>query len=225
MKKALHKEFWMEIRKSRARFISIFLIVTLGVAFFSGIQATAPDMRYSGDAFYDDSRLMDLKVIGTMGLTDDDLEALEALDGIEAVEGAWYADVFCGEHDQQKVVHVESLNTLVNQLSVDEGRLPEKADECFLDDAFASSQNLNIGDVIQLREEEDNELLINRELTVVGIGSSPLYISYNRGNTTVGSGEINGFLYVLPENFDSEVYTQVYLEVRGARDLVSFTDA
>ena len=225
MKKALHKEFWMEIRKSRARFISIFLIVTLGVAFFSGIQATAPDMRYSGDAFYDDSRLMDLKVIGTMGLTDDDLEALEALDGIEAAEGAWYADVFCGEHDQQKVVHVESLNTLVNQLSVDEGRLPEKADECFLDDAFSSSQNLNIGDVIQLREEEDNELLINRELTVVGIGSSPLYISYNRGNTTVGSGEINGFLYVLPENFDSEVYTQVYLEVRGARDLVSFTDA
>ena len=55
--KALHKDFWMEIRKSKARFISIFLIVALGVAFFSGIQASSPDMRYSGDAYYEAAKL------------------------------------------------------------------------------------------------------------------------------------------------------------------------
>ena len=72
--KALRKEFWMEIRRSKSRFISILLIVALGVAFFSGIQASSPDMRYSGDAYYDESCLMDIKVVGTMGLTEDDVE-------------------------------------------------------------------------------------------------------------------------------------------------------
>ena len=78
-KRALHKDFWMEVRKSRARFISIFCIVALGVAFFSGIQASSPDMRLSGDAYYNESKLMDLKVVGTMGLTDDDIQALKEL--------------------------------------------------------------------------------------------------------------------------------------------------
>ena len=68
--KAMHKDFWMEIRKSKARFISIFMIVALGVAFFSGIQASSPDMRFSGDAYYDETNLMDIKVVGTMGLTE-----------------------------------------------------------------------------------------------------------------------------------------------------------
>ena len=77
-KRALHKDFWMEVRKSRARFISIFCIVALGVAFFSGIQASSPDMRLSGDAYYNESKLMDLKVVGTMGLTDDDIQALNS---------------------------------------------------------------------------------------------------------------------------------------------------
>ena len=93
MKKALHKEFWMEIRKSKARFISIFLIVALGVAFFSGIQAASPDMRYSGDAYYDESNLMDLKVMGTMGLTEQDVSALKNVDGVETAEGAYSTDV------------------------------------------------------------------------------------------------------------------------------------
>lgn len=91
--KALRKEFWMEIRRSKSRFISILLIVALGVAFFSGIQASSPDMRYSGDAYYDESCLMDIKVVGTMGLTEDDVETLKNIDGIEAAEGAWSTDV------------------------------------------------------------------------------------------------------------------------------------
>ena len=108
--KALRKEFWMEIRRSKSRFISILLIVALGVAFFSGIQASSPDMRYSGDAYYDESCLMDIKVVGTMGLTEDDVETLKNIDGIEAAEGAWSTDVMCGEGQTQKVLHIESVN-------------------------------------------------------------------------------------------------------------------
>lgn len=222
--KALRKEFWMEIRRSKSRFISILLIVALGVAFFSGIQASSPDMRYSGDAYYDESSLMDIKVVGTMGLTEDDVETLKNIDGIEAAEGAWSTDVMCGEGQTQKVLHIESVNETVNRLDVQDGRLPEKEGELFLDGTFASANGYQIGDKMILREGKDSSLLINTEYTVVGTGRSPLYISFNRGNTTIGTGEVNGFGYVLPDNFDQEIYTQIYVLAHGAKVLTSYTD-
>ena len=222
--KALRKEFWMEIRKSKSRFISILLIVALGVAFFSGIQASSPDMRYSGDAYYDESSLMDIKVVGTMGLTSDDVSSIEIIDGIESAEGAWSTDVTCGEGQKQKVLHIESINDTVNKLDVQEGRLPEKSGEIFLDSTFASSNEYKVGDKVALREEGDSPVLVTTEYTVVGTGRSPLYISFNRGNTTLGTGEVNGFGYVLPEDFDQEIYTQIYVTVHGAKGLTSYTD-
>ena len=222
--KALRKEFWMEIRKSKSRFISILLIVALGVAFFSGIQASSPDMRYSGDAYYDESSLMDIKVVGTMGLTSDDVSSIESIDGIESAEGAWSADVMCGEGQKQKVLHIESINDTVNKLDVQEGRLPEKSGEIFLDSTFASTNEYKVGDKVALREDGDSPLLVTTEYTVVGTGRSPLYISFNRGNTTLGTGEVNGFGYVLPEDFDQEIYTQIYVTVHGAKGLTSYTD-
>ena len=222
--KALRKEFWMEIRKSKSRFISILLIVALGVAFFSGIQASSPDMRYSGDAYYDESSLMDIKVVGTMGLTSDDVSSIESIDGIESAEGAWSTDVMCGEDQKQKVLHIESINDTVNKLDVQEGRLPEKSGEIFLDSTFASSNEYKVGDKVALREEGDSPVLVTTEYTVVGTGRSPLYISFNRGNTTLGTGEVNGFGYVLPEDFDQEIYTQIYVTVHGAKGLTSYTD-
>ncbi len=222
--KALRKEFWMEIRKSKSRFISILLIVALGVAFFSGIQASSPDMRYSGDAYYDESSLMDIKVVGTMGLTSDDVSSIESIDGIESAEGAWSTDVMCGEGQKQKVLHIESINDAVNKLDVQEGRLPEKSGEIFLDSTFASANEYKVGDKVALREDGDSPLLVTTEYTVVGTGRSPLYISFNRGNTTLGTGEVNGFGYVLPEDFDQEIYTQIYVTVHGAKGLTSYTD-
>ena len=222
--KALRKEFWMEIRKSKSRFISILLIVALGVAFFSGIQVSSPDMRYSGDAYYDESSLMDIKVVGTMGLTSDDVSSIESIDGIESAEGAWSTDVMCGEGQKQKVLHIESINDTVNKLDVQEGRLPEKSGEIFLDSTFASSNEYKVGDKVALREEGDSPVLVTTEYTVVGTGRSPLYISFNRGNTTLGTGEVNGFGYVLPEDFDQEIYTQIYVTVHGAKGLTSYTD-
>ena len=223
--KAMHKDFWMEIRKSKARFISIFMIVALGVAFFSGIQASSPDMRFSGDAYYDETNLMDIKVMGTLGLTEDDVAAIKQVDGVENAEGAYGTDVMCGEGEKQKVLHVEAVDQTMNRISVTEGKAPEKSGEIFLDCIFAESNGYKVGDQITLKEGGDSELLKKTDYTVVGLGESPLYISYNRGNSTLGSGEVNGFAYVLPEDFDQEVYTQIYVQAHGAQDLISYTDA
>ena len=223
--KAMHKDFWMEIRKSKARFISIFMIVALGVAFFSGIQASSPDMRFSGDAYYDETNLMDIKVVGSLGLTEDDVAAIRKVDGVENAEGAYGTDVMCGEGEKQKVLHVEAVDQTMNRISVTEGKAPEKSGEIFLDCIFAESNGYKVGDQITLKEGGDSELLKKTDYTVVGLGESPLYISYNRGNSTLGSGEVNGFAYVLPEDFDQEVYTQIYVQAHGAQDLISYTDA
>ena len=223
--KALHKDFWMEIRKSKARFISIFLIVALGVAFFSGIQASSPDMRYSGDAYYEAAKLMDLKIQGTLGLTQRDVKAVSDIDGVELAEGSYSTDVMSGEDDARKVLHLESISSNFNLLTADEGRIPEKSGEIFLDKPFAKNRGYKIGDTISVSEDGDSELLKKTTYTVVGIGSSPLYISFNRGNTTLGSGEVSGFGYILPEDFDQEAFTQIYVMVHESGDVISYTDA
>ena len=223
--KALHKDFWMEIRKSKARFISIFLIVALGVAFFSGIQASSPDMRYSGDAYYEAAKLMDLKIQGTLGLTQCDVKAVSDIDGVELAEGGYSTDVMSGEDDARKVLHLESISSNFNLLTADEGRIPEKSGEIFLDKPFAKNRGYKIGDTISVSEDGDSELLKKTTYTVVGIGSSPLYISFNRGNTTLGSGEVSGFGYILPEDFDQEAFTQIYIMVHESGDVISYTDA
>lgn len=223
--KALHKDFWMEIRKSKARFISIFLIVALGVAFFSGIQASSPDMRYSGDAYYEAAKLMDLKIQGTLGLTQRDVKAVSDIDGVELAEGGYSTDVMSGEDDARKVLHLESISSNFNLLTADEGRIPEKSGEIFLDKPFAKNRGYKIGDTISVSEDGDSELLKKTTYTVVGIGSSPLYISFNRGNTTLGSGEVSGFGYILPEDFDQEAFTQIYIMVHESGDVISYTDA
>lgn len=223
--KALHKDFWMEIRKSKARFISIFLIVALGVAFFSGIQASSPDMRYSGDAYYEAAKLMDLKIQGTLGLTQRDVKAVSDIDDVELAEGSYSTDVMSGEDDARKVLHLESISSNFNLLTADEGRIPEKSGEIFLDKPFAKNRGYKIGDTISVSEDGDSELLKKTTYTVVGIGSSPLYISFNRGNTTLGSGEVSGFGYILPEDFEQEVFTQIYVMVHESGDVISYTDA
>lgn len=225
MKKALRKDFLMEIRRSFARFVSIFLIVAMGVAFYSGIQAASPDMRYSGDEYFDENKLMDIRVVSTMGLTEEDAEAMEELPGISRAIPAYGTDVLCGEDAEQVVLHVESVLTDMNLLTVSQGRLPDKKGECFLDSDYLESSGYQIGDTISWEEaDEENEFLAVHKFTIVGAGSSPMYISFARGNSTLGSGEVKGFAYVSEESFDTEVYTQVYVEVQGAREAVSYTD-
>lgn len=226
-KKALRKDFYMEIRKSMGRFLSIFFIVAIGCAFFAGIRSSEPDMRYSGDAYFDRKNLMDLQVISTMGLTDEDVEAIEKLDGIEKAEAGYSVDALCTEGDNQIVMHVMLLLPSMNQVQVENGRLPEKSDECVVDADFLSKSTLKIGDRVTLSSGTDKPVtdsLKEDTFTIVGSVSSPCYIGFQRGSTTIGSGNISAFLCVPEESFCMEVYTEIYAQVKGAEKLTAFTD-
>lgn len=226
-KNILRKDFIIEIKKTMGRFVSIFFIVALGVAFYSGIRASEPSMRITADQYFDDSELMDLKVMGTMGLTKADIKAIGKVSGIEAVEGGYSKDVLCPVGDNEKVVHMLSMQKNFNQVSVVEGRLPEKAGECLVDEDFLSYTDLKVGDTVTFHSGDGEELtdsLVTDTYKIVGIGNSPLYISFGRGNSTIGTGEISGFVVVDKASFDMDVYTEAYVKVSGAEEKTAFTD-
>ncbi len=227
-KKALNKDIRVEVRKSLGRYISIFLIVALGVAFFSGLRSTESDMRYTGDAFADRNNQMDLRVISTMGLTDDDVEALSKLDGVSGVEPGYMKDVLTNQNETDYVVELLSMPDQINQIQVTEGRLPEKENECLLDNRLKKAFEVAVGDTISFTSGTDTALdedLTQTTYTVTGFGDSPLFIGIERGSSMVGSGQINGFAIVQPTVFTQDYYTQIFLTVADAYDEIAFTDA
>ena len=227
-KRALRKEFFMEIRKSLPRFLSILFIVALGTAFYSGIQSSSPDMRYSGDAYFDAKELSDIQVTGTMGVTGDDVEALQNLKDIETAEGVCLKDVLTGEEGQRKVLRILSIPEKSNLVTVEEGEYPTKEDECLMDVQYAEHNGYQIGDTFRISEElekDEDATLKSDTFTITGLCSSPLYISFSRGSTNVGNGEIAGFVYVPQETFTTDYYMQIYLKVKGAKELTAYTDA
>ena len=226
-KSALRKDFFMEIRKSMGRFLSIFFIVALGVSMFAGIRATQPDMIYSGDAYVDENKLMDIKVVSTYGLTQEDVEVIGRLPAIESVQGTYSVDVLCEANDNMQVLHVMSHTEDMNLITVEKGRLPKNAKECLVDQDFLQSSEYEIGDTITLESGTDAELtdtLKQAEFKIVGAGNSPLYFSLDRGSSTIGNGSISGFMVVSPKAFSLEVYTEMYAMVEGAEDVLSFTE-
>lgn len=221
--KPTHKDFYMEIRKSPGRFLSILFIVALGVAFFSGIRASEPDMRLTGDAYFDESNLMDIKALSTYGVTQDDVDAISKIDGVEHAEGAYSADFMQIVDKKQKVLHMISLQDEMNQVKLSDGQMPQKTGECLAD----QDAGYKVGDTIKLRSGTSDEVidtLTTDTLKVVGLCSSPMYISYGRGSATIGTGTISAFVMVPEETFDMDVYTEVYVQVKGAKNEVAFTD-
>lgn len=227
-KKALRKDFYMEIRRSLGRFMSIFFIVAIGCSFFSGIRASEPDMRYSGDAYFDEKNMMDIEVISTLGLTDDDLQAIKDVDGVSAAEGSYSVDVLCSEGDNQIAVHVMSLMPTMNQVQLEEGRLPEAENECAVDIDYLNESSLEIGDEITFSSGSDDDItdtLKTDTFTITGTVSSPNYISFQRGSTTIGNGSLAAFIVVPEDSFSLDVYTEIYAQVDGAKEMTAFTDA
>ena len=221
--KATRKDFYMEIRKSLGRFLSILFIVALGVAFFSGIRASEPSMRITGDRYFDQEELMDIQALSTFGITDDDIDAIEAVEGVERVEGAYSADMLCETKKKQYVFHVMSLPENMNHVTVSEGRLPKKIGECLVDD----DMGYKVGDTITLKSGTDDPIsdtLKQEKYKVVGIGNSPCYISFGRGSTTIGSGSVSGFLLVPAKTFALDVFTEAYVQVEGAENLIAYTE-
>ncbi|MFV0362989.1 MAG: FtsX-like permease family protein [Suipraeoptans sp.] len=222
-KRAIRKDFFMEIRKTPGRFLSIFFIVALGVSFFSGIRATEPDMRYTADTFYDDSNLADIKAYSTYGVTKDEVKEFEKRDDIDIAEGGYSYDFLSTRDDNQVVLRVASMQDKLNKYEVEEGRLPQKSGECLVD----SKLGFKIGDEINLTLGGDDDVLDTLKtdtLTVVGIGNSAFYVGFERGNTNIGTGTIDGFCVVTEDTFDLEAYTEVYMTVKGATDETVYTD-
>lgn len=223
-KKAMWKDFYMEIRKSPGRFLSILFIVALGVAFFSGIRASEPDMRITGDAYFDSENLMDIKALSTYGVTEDDVESFQNLEGVELAEGAYSTDFLHNMEDDQRVLHVMGAQKEMNQITVSEGRMPETVGECLVDDA----SDYQVGDEIVLTsgtEDPVSDTLKTDTLEVVGRGNSSAYVSFGRGSAAIGTGSIYAFIVVPEETFDLDTFTEVYLKVEGAKELTEFTDA
>lgn len=227
-KNVLRKDFYMEIAKTFNRFISIFLIVAMGVAFFSGIRASEPDMRYTADDYFDERQLMDIRIQGTMGLTEDDVDAVKAVDGVADAIGSYSADVVCWSEDNQKVFKVMADMGDKNRIDVIQGRMPEKAGEILIDAGTMDSHTFSIGDTITFESGNDSDILdtfTTDTFTVVGIGSSPEFITFTRGSTTIGDGELDSFAVVTPDSFVLDVYTKIDVWVEGASDEVAYTDA
>ena len=186
-----------------------------------------PDMLSTTDGYLDDTGLFDLQAVSTMGLQEEDLEAVLDTEGVQEAELSYSSDLLCDSEGEQYVVHLMAQSDMA-KCQAEEGRLPEKADEIFLDTELAQALGCQIGDKITLYEEEQEgdkpEGLAYGEFEITGIGSSPMYLSINRGSASVGNGQVTGFAVVLPEAFDMEVYTQMNIRLEGAGTLECYSD-
>ncbi len=226
-KKALRKEFYMEVRKTLNRFLSILFITTLGVAFFSGIRATQPDMELSADTYYDEGRLMDISVQGALGMTEEDAQSIAAIEGVEEVMPYYSMDMFGTVEKEQFNLQVMSVPDTINLLAVTEGRMPETENECVVDNQLLEDGSFQIGDTVTLRSATDldtEDILSVTEFTVVGAVKSPYYLSLERGTTSIGNGTLNGFLVIPESAFSMDYYTQICVRVAGAAELNCYGD-
>ena len=210
-----------EIRHTLSRFLSILVLAALAVAFLAGLRATAPDMKYTADRYYDRTGFMDGWVLSTLGLTQEDLDALSAADGVEEVEGAWSVDATAVDC----IVSVRSLPERLNLLEVKRGRLPEAPNECVTEGLLLVELGLELGDTLELTLEEENEGDLTRtSYTIVGVVNCPLYVGTDRGTSSLGSGSVDAFLFVPGENFTYDYYTAAYFTGEGLRELGSYGD-
>ena len=225
MSRTLRKDFRREIRKSFSRFISIMLIVVLGVAFYSGIRSAMPAMRLSADALYDKDNLMDIRILGTLGLTDNDLMALREVEGVEEVEGSYSFDFLCLSNSKEVVVKTYAMPKSVNDVRVTSGRFPEKYNECVVSRELLNETGLSVGDYLTLTSgtgESVFDTLASETYLIVGICSSSYYLNGDMGTSSIGDGIVDGYAIIPREAFVSSVFTAAYITVSGAKDMNSF---
>ncbi len=248
MASAFNKDILRSIRTSLGRFIAIAAIVALGAGFYAGLRMTCPDMNLSADHYYDGTDLMDIRVVSTMGMTDDDIDALREVDGVESVMGAYETDVMSLIDDEQYVMRVHSLsesaldsvcvdaatvesddNDYLNRLILAEGRWPTEPGECVISADRVMNVPTQVGDTLTITEgiTDVSDVLNTTTYTIVGFVHSSYYVSSSSmGTTTLGSGTIQQYMYVLDSNFAEDYpYTEAFIGVEGAKDLLSGSDA
>lgn len=214
MNKGILKTTFREIKSSFGRYMAILLIIALGVGFFSGLKIAYESMVYSGDRYYENLNFYDCHLLSTIGFDEDAAETLAEEEGVLAAEGAKSADIIMiAEDGTEEVMKTMSLPSKVNTLEIVTGRLPEKASECVVDATKYSEEDLGKKLVIsEENEEEDSELFAEKEYTIVGVVRSPLYAVYTRGTTSLGSGSIHAFIYLMDEAYDMDYDTEIYVQ-------------
>ncbi len=224
------KNIFREITGNFGRFFSIFAIVALGTGFFAGLMSTSPDMLDSVDTYYDNSHIADIEILSTLGLTDDDAQAIADMNGIAAVSPIYRTDALMNYSETQtlaaRMYSLPEEKNRLNQVTLLEGRMPEKSDECVIAKLKNVTAIPEVGSSISINAETDTEgVLAHRTFTVTGIVDSAYYFSIERDRTTLGNGTIN-MVFWLPESaFTMDCYAQMLVSVEGAADLNAFGDA
>jgi putative ABC transport system permease protein len=211
----LYKNTLIKIKKSFGRYLSLFVMVMVGVGFFAGISESAPDMSAVADQYYKDHNLLDFKVASSMGLTEDDVTALKKLKNVSEVVPSYSLNVLA----KDKTIRVHALEDKVNTLKLVEGRMPEAEDEC-----IADSKSYKPGDKIKITDDVSDELKTD-EYTVVGTAESVLYLADDYGSTTNGDGKLSAFIFINKNNFIIDAYTEIYLIAADSKDTAAYSVA
>lgn len=226
------KDIFREIKISLGRFLSILCIVAIGVAFFAGIKASAPDMKNSADTYFDKYNVQDIQVYSTIGLTKKDVAAIKKIKGVKSVQPSFSMDTLSQIDSTQMVIKVISygIDQKMNKVRVVEGRIPERENECLVEASSATNKlygTFHIGDTIKLQSGTDEALsksLKHTKFKIVGTCYNPNYLSYEKGSSNIGSGTVNSFIYIQNTNVLKDYYTEVDVCVKGAKDLDCYSD-
>ena len=217
MKRALLKDSIKEIKNTYKRFISILLMAFLGVGFFAGLRAASPDMVDTLDAYFKEQNVYDIKILSTLGLTDDDIDALKQIDNVSNVYGEYSQDVLLNFEDTEVVAKVMSIDS-INAVKLLEGQMPQNSDECLVEKAFCEYKNKKVGDTLTLESDEDS-IVTAKNVKIVGVVNSPLYITRERDSSKLGAGKVDYNIFMPKESFDSDIYTEIYIKVKNADNL------
>ena len=231
MKKALMKDTIKEIKNTHRRFISILLMAFLGVGFFAGIRAASPDMLNTIDKYFKENEVYDIEVVSTLGLTKEDVDELEKIQNVESVYGVYSQDSIIDIENTEYVAKIITLDE-VNKPILKDGNLPQNENQCVVEQEFLKYNDKKIGDKIEVEIEntknddgEEIPVLKQKELEIVGIVESPLYISREKGTSKLGSGKVNYYVYVNKENINVEnLYTEIYVKVKNAEKYVTSSE-
>ena len=208
------KDFLREIKHTAGRFISLLFISALGVAIYVGVSFAPPDMRNTANAYFDEQNLMDLKCVSTIGFDDAAIDRLSELAQVRDIDAAYSRDYFVLHGEESVTVRLYSTPGDVNKLLLMNGRFAESDDECVVEGGLLWRLGLSIGDVIEITSENEGEVeytLERSEYTIVGTVRTPMFVSFDKGSTSIGSGQVDAFIFTSSENFKLPVYTAVYI--------------
>lgn len=214
MKSMMKKTTLREIRESLGRYLAILAIVALGVGLFAGLKITRTVMVESADTYWQEKQLYDYRLLSTLGFEEEDVQALARKEDVRAAQGAVEADIlYVDEQGNERVLKAHSILEKINCLEITAGRMPEEDTECVVDSNVYDESAIGSKIVLSAdNDEEDLDYFKHREYTVTGIAQSPAYAQFERGTTSLGNGSVSAFVYLLPEGFATDYYTDIYVK-------------